>query len=105
MKRKKYSFDLKKQVVKEAKEIGNLAVVARRHELSTTMVSRWKREVESGKHGEIDLAIVPSFDGETLLQENDQLKRLLGEQALEIAILHDLIKKKNGSVARFLKVR
>ncbi len=103
MKRKKYSIDFKKQVVKEAKETGNLAAVARRHELSTTMVNRWKREVESGKHGEIDLAIVPSFDGETLLQENDQLKRLLDEQALEIAILHDLIKKKNPHLLKNLK--
>jgi hypothetical protein len=35
------------------------------------------------------------MDSKVLSQENDQLKKLLGEQALEIAILCDLIKKKN----------
>ncbi|GED18086.1 hypothetical protein AMI01nite_60770 [Aneurinibacillus migulanus] len=42
-------------------------------------------------------------EGEALLQENDQLKRLLGEQALEIAILRDLIKKKNPHLLKNLK--
>lgn len=65
-KKKKVPDRFKKQVVKEAKETGNLAAVARRHELSTNMVSRWKRELESEKRGDIDLVIVPSFDGEAL---------------------------------------
>ncbi|MED0762590.1 transposase, partial [Aneurinibacillus thermoaerophilus] len=41
MTRRKYSIDFKKQVVKEAKETGNLAAVARRYELSANMVGRW----------------------------------------------------------------
>ncbi|MCI1693148.1 hypothetical protein [Aneurinibacillus aneurinilyticus] len=67
------------------------------------MVNRWKRELESGKHGEIDLATVFSLDGEALSQENDQLKRLFGEQALEIAILRDLVKRKNPHLLKNLK--
>ncbi|GEN35362.1 transposase [Aneurinibacillus danicus] len=77
MTRRKYSIDFKKQVVKEAKETGNLAAVARRYELSANMVGRWKREFESGKHGEIDFSMVPVLDAEEVMKENEQLKRLL----------------------------
>ncbi|MED0761511.1 transposase [Aneurinibacillus thermoaerophilus] len=83
MTRRKYSIDFKKQVVKEAKETGNLAAVARRYELSANMVGHWKRELESGKHGEIDFSMVPVLDAEEVVKENEQLKRLLGEQAHE----------------------
>ncbi|SDH80434.1 Transposase, partial [Aneurinibacillus thermoaerophilus] len=70
--RRKYSIDFKKQVVKEAKETGNLAAVARRYELSANMVGRWKREFESGKHGEIDFSMVPVLDAEEVVKENEQ---------------------------------
>ncbi|AMA73332.1 transposase [Aneurinibacillus sp. XH2] len=103
MTRRKYSIDFKKQVVKEAKETGNLAAVARRYELSANMVGRWKREFESGKHGEIDFSMVPVLDAEEVVKENEQLKRLLGEQALELAILRDLIKKKTPHLLKNLK--
>ncbi|AMA71699.1 hypothetical protein ACH33_01820 [Aneurinibacillus sp. XH2] len=83
MTRRKYSIDFKKQVVKEAKETGNLAAVARRYELSANMVGHWKRELESGKHGDIDFSTVPVLDAEEVVKENEQLKRLLGEQAHE----------------------
>jgi hypothetical protein len=36
-------------------------------------------------------------------EENDQLKRLLGEQALKLAILRDLVKKKNPHLLKNLK--
>jgi len=67
------------------------------------MVGRWKREFESGKHGEIDFSMVPVLDAEEVVKENEQLKRLLGEQALELAILRDLIKKKNPHLLKNLK--
>ncbi|SDK03390.1 hypothetical protein SAMN04487909_13638 [Aneurinibacillus migulanus] len=54
-------------------------------------------------HDECVLITLRVTEGEALLQENDQLKRLLGEQALEIAILRDLIKKKNPHLLKNLK--
>ncbi|MEZ2737437.1 hypothetical protein ACBQ08_26610, partial [Aneurinibacillus aneurinilyticus] len=45
-----------------------------------------------------------SLDGEALSQENDQLKRLFGEQALEIAILRDLVISR-GKEADFFKAK
>ncbi|MED4732435.1 transposase [Aneurinibacillus migulanus] len=103
MTRKKYSLNFKKQVIKEVQETGSITAVARRYELSANMVGRWKKELENGKHGEVDFSTVPALDAEEVAKENDQLKRLLGEQALEIAILRDLIKKKNPHLLKNLK--
>ncbi|WP_418921808.1 transposase, partial [Bacillus subtilis] len=41
MQRRKHSAEFKQQVVQEAIETGNKALVARRHELSPNLVSKW----------------------------------------------------------------
>ncbi|CAM4496120.1 transposase-like protein [Paenibacillus endophyticus] len=103
MTRNKHSKEFKRQVVKEAIETGNKALVARRYEIAANMLHRWVREFENGKYGETTLDAVSEIDAKIMAQENDQLKRLLGEQALEIAILRDLIKKKNPHLLTKLK--
>ncbi|SFF49823.1 hypothetical protein SAMN04487969_1601, partial [Paenibacillus algorifonticola] len=55
------------------------------------MLHRWTKEYEAGKFGEESLDSVTALESKALAQENNQLKHLLGEQALEIAILRDLI--------------
>jgi transposase-like protein len=104
MKRTKHSQEFKVQVCKEAIETGNAALVARRYELSPNMVNRWVKEYREGKYDDV-ISIVGTSPIETkkLSQENDQLKRLLGEKDLEIAILRDLIKKKNPHLLKNLK--
>ena len=93
MKRRKHSKEFKLQVVKEALEVGNKALVARRYELSPNLVQRWVKAYEEGKLGQ---EMAPSSaEIKRLEEENEQLKKLLGEKDLEIAILRDLIKKKN----------
>ncbi len=47
--RKRYTEEFKQQVIKEAMETGNSAVVARRYELNTNMVARWVREFKRGQ--------------------------------------------------------
>lgn len=103
MKRTKHSKDFKLQVVKEATETGNKTLVARRYELNPNMVSRWVREYTDGKFGDVDATVLPDLDSKELSKENDQLKKLLGEKDLEIAILRDLIKKKNPHLLKNLK--
>lgn len=49
------------------------------------------------------MAVVDDAGSKALVKENDQLKRLLGEKDLEIAILRDLIKKKNPHLLKSLK--
>ncbi|MEK5272084.1 hypothetical protein NSR00_15185 [Aeribacillus sp. FSL K6-8394] len=67
------------------------------------MVSRWVREYKEGKFGDVDVTVLPDLDAKELSKENDQLKKLLGEKDLEIAILRDLIKKKNPHLLKNLK--
>lgn len=103
MKRTRHSNDFKLQIVKEALESGNKAAVARRYEIATNMLHRWVKDYESGKLGEVSLEGIPPLEAKVLSKENEQLKKLLGEQALEIAILRDLIKKKNPHLLTKLK--
>ena len=103
MKRIKHSNDFKLQVIKEAQETGKITLVARRYELNPNMVSRWIREYKDGKFGDVDVAVQPDLDSKELSKENEKLKILLGEKDLEIAILRDLIKKKNPHLLKNLK--
>lgn len=103
MKRNKHSNEFKLQLIKEAIETGNKAAVARRYEIATNMLHRWTKEYEAGRLGADPLDTVGTLESKVLAQENDQLKKLLGEQALEIAILRDLIKKKNPHLLTKLK--
>jgi transposase len=91
MKRRKHSKEFKLQVVKEALEVGNKALAARRYELPAKMGKAY----EKGQLGQETITHSSSAEVKKLKEENEQLKKLLGEKDLEIAILRDLIKKKN----------
>jgi transposase len=104
MKRTRHSKEFKIQVSTEAIDTGNSALVARRYELSPNMVNRWVKEFKAGNFDESIQEVGTSpLETKKLSQENDQLKRLLGEKDLEIAILRDLIKKKNPHLLKNLK--
>ncbi|EYE87219.1 hypothetical protein Q428_14525 [Fervidicella metallireducens AeB] len=102
MKRNIYSQDLKEQVLKEVKETGNVALVARKHNIARTTVDSWIKQAKSGKpltdsKPISNVNLNKAYDNEIkeVKSENDQLKKLLGEKDLEIAILKDLLKKTN----------
>ncbi|ERI09798.1 transposase [Aneurinibacillus aneurinilyticus] len=50
MKRKKYSFEFKCEVVKQALEEQSLGSVARRHQLNSLIIYRWISEYKQGKY-------------------------------------------------------
>ena len=81
-----YSVELKEQIIQEANETGNAALVARRHQLSPGMVRRWVRDGRR-EVGETQGMV-------RLADENAQLKRLVVERDLQIAILQDALRKK-----------
>lgn len=97
--RRKHSVETKLKVVREVLETGNGALVARRRDLSSSMVSKWVRQYR--QHGEA------AFKGNNkgneqrytykdyrkLEDENEHLKKILGEKDLKVAILCDLLKK------------
>jgi transposase len=91
-----YSDELKAQVIKECQQIDNVALVARRHDIAYTTVYTWLKKAK--KNGSIKK--LPK-DAKKQLKaykkrvnklgtENDQLKKLLAEKELELAILRDL---------------
>jgi len=100
MRGKRYIKEFKEMVIQEANEANDVAQVARRHELDPKTIYRWRSE---SKHKAWE-ATEPTAKKTTVYTptaqefkqietENDQLKKLLGEKDLEIAILRDLIKK------------
>ncbi|MBR9649491.1 transposase [Clostridium tyrobutyricum] len=103
MKGRSYSKELKESIINEVKEVGNISLVSRKHGISNSTISTLIRN--SKKASEIKVkpgrkALVEGqndFEKEinNVTQENDSLKKLLGEKDLEIAILKDLIKKAN----------
>lgn len=105
--RKRYTQEFKQAVVKEAVEVGNAAQVARRHEITTNMIYRWMKQ---SKHQEFKQTrpnakkvaqFTPSVDEyRAIEEENDKLKRILGEKDLEIEILRDLVKKVDPTYRR-----
>lgn len=92
-KNKRYSEEFKRQIIKEVEEVGNASLVARKHDVVPGTVTRWVREskmvIITNNPLNIDYSTSFSLD-----KENEQLKKLLGEKDLEIAILKDLLKKR-----------
>ncbi|MGI6574923.1 MAG: transposase [bacterium] len=99
--RRQHSAETKLKVVREALETGNAALVARRHDLSSSMVTRWVRQYKQNgeaafkgnNKGNGQLVGYSDKNYHKLKDENERLKKILGEKDLEVAILRDLLKK------------
>lgn len=93
MQRKQYTPEFKQQVIKEAREVGNCSLVARKYDIAHSIVGKWVRK---SKNNGINYTTpkIPQ-DHKELLIENERLKKLLGKKELEIEILRDLLKKTN----------
>lgn len=93
---KQYSNEFKEQVLAECEQVGNVALVARRHQISENTIYTWIKNRR--KNGSVkalpDLKVQRLEEIERRLKlvstENDQLKRLLAEKELELAILREL---------------
>jgi Transposase and inactivated derivatives len=110
MQRRRFTIEFKQQVIQEAKEVGNAAQVARRHNISPQVLYRWMEQSEhmdwkttSSTSKAISAYVPSSQEFRALEGENKQLKELLGEKDLEIAVLRDLIKKQNPAYRTKLK--
>ena len=102
MKGRSYTEEFKEQILQEVKEVGNVSLVGRKHGIATSTIFTWisksknkdKMGIKPGRK-----ALVEGKNNENeineITQENDKLKKILGEKDLEIAILKDLLKKAN----------
>lgn len=103
MVRRKFSAQFKEQVVRECHEIGNVSLVARKHGIVDSVIRRWVNQSQQvdglrkspGSPTHVTLSEHQEVVSERneLAREVEQMKKVLGEQALEIAILRDLTKK------------
>jgi transposase-like protein len=93
---RQYSNEFKEQILAECQEVGNVALVARRHQISENTIYTWIKKMR--KNG--SLKPLPKAEKQCLEElekrlkavstENDRLKRLLAEKELELAILRVL---------------
>ncbi|MFU0824046.1 MULTISPECIES: transposase [Clostridium] len=103
MRGRTYTKELKEEILREVKEVGNVSLVSRRHGISKSTIFTWIKESKNKDEIKIKPGRKALVEGDKELEseltevtkENDQLKKLLGEKDLEIAILKDLIKKSN----------
>jgi transposase-like protein len=100
-KTKQYSDELKEKIIKECQETGNIALVARRYEISPNTIHTWIKKyrergtVKTLKKGEYKNSKFITEQLKKVSTENDQLKRLVAEKELELSILRELRDKTN----------
>jgi len=96
MNRKSYDAEFRQRMVKEAKETGNASLVGRKYGVNLKTISRWVIQARTEKGEKVKKGEKREKErvemGEAR-QQISQLKNLLGERELEIAILRDLLKK------------
>ncbi|AWI06354.1 transposase [Clostridium drakei] len=108
MKGKSYAKELKEEILREVKEVGNVSLVSRRHGISKSTIFTWIKNSNNRDEIKVKPGRKALVEGEKELEnevaevtkENDHLKKLLGEKDLEIAILRDLIKKSNPQLKK-----
>lgn len=88
-------------VIRKGKEVGNFTAVARQYVLDPKMVIRWAKELNrmnvdkvDGTSKRLGQFIPTPNDYKELEQEIEKLKKIVGEQTMERAILKELLKKR-----------
>lgn len=101
MKRSHYTQEFKEQVLRECQEVGNVALVARRHNISPNTIHTWRHKVR--KTGSLaplsgdEAAQIRDLKGrlEKSSTENFRLKKIVAEKELQIAIMEELRDSQN----------
>lgn len=91
--RRTFSVDQKMLILQEAEQIG-VTQALRKHNLSHTVFIRWKNQFNQGGTS----SLKPQYakvDPElrALQEENARLKKIIGNQALELEFKTELLKK------------
>jgi len=93
--RRQFSVEQKLAILNEADQNG-VTQTLRKHNLSHSVFLRWKNQFNSGGMG----SLKPQYhkvDSEfrALQEENARLKKIIGNQALELEFKTELLKKTN----------
>lgn len=98
--RRKFSVDQKLQIIQEADQNG-VTQTLRKHNLSHSVFLRWKNRFHSGGVG----LLSPRYhktdpEIKALQDENARLKKIIGNQALELEFKTELLKKSDAHERR-----
>lgn len=94
--RRKFSVEQKLQIIQEADQHG-ITQTLRKHNLSHSVFLRWKHQFNSGGAGSLSpqyAKIDPEI--KALQDENARLKKIIGNQALELEFKTELLKKSDA---------
>ncbi len=101
MKKRNYSHEFKEQILKECREVGNVALVARRHNISANTIHTWRRKAKQTG----STVPLPADEAKRIQElearlsristENDRLKRIVAEKELQITILEAVNDSRN----------
>jgi len=92
--RRRFSPSEKKAMVDETNEPGcSISVVARRNNITPSLLFRWKRMMEDGALTGVgaEEAVVPLSQFRDLQNRLRQLERLLGRKTVEVEILKEAV--------------
>jgi transposase len=92
--RRRFTAEEKRQLVAEAMAPGSsISLVARRHEISSRLLFRWRRLMEQGGLESLgaDELVVPASEAKRLRSRVRELERLLGKKTLEAEILKEAL--------------
>ena len=92
--RRKFSEDQKHVILKEASQKG-ISVVLREYSLSYSVFSRWKKQLAADKkEPKSNYRILQEI--KDLVTENERLKKIIANQALEIQIKTEKLRNINA---------
>ena len=94
--RRKFTVEQKLQIIQEADQEG-ITQALRKHNLSHSVFLRWKNQFNTGGTGSLH-ARYRKVDPEirALQEENARLKKIIGNQALELEFKTELLKKSDA---------
>jgi putative transposase len=92
-KRRSWSVDQKLQIIQESDQYG-VTETLRKHNVAQSLFHRWKREFnEQGLQGLRPRYHTVNPEVKQLQSENERLKRIIANQALELEFKTELLKK------------
>ncbi len=100
--RRTFSVEQKLQIIQEAEQIGETQAL-RKHNLSYSVFLRWKNQFNHGGASSLQpqyRKVDPEL--KAVQEENARLKKIIGNQALELEFKTELLKK-NEAYERKLK--
>jgi len=76
--KKQYSDELKEQIIKECQEAGNVAIVARRYNISSNTIHTWLKKYR--KTGSVKTLPKAEKDRNKILEKQLQIQKLILEK-------------------------